>query len=87
MDKVTMVVAGGASRAESVIIGLDTVSKKTRLVAVHDGARPLVTEEIVNAAIEKAAQTGAAAPAIPVKDTIKIAKDGIVERIIFPQRR
>lgn len=80
MDKVTMVVAGGASRAESVIIGLDTVSKKTRLVAVHDGARPLVTEEIVNAAIEKAAQTGAAAPAIPVKDTIKIAKDGIVER-------
>lgn len=80
MDKVTMVVAGGASRAESVIIGLDTVSKKTRLVAVHDGVRPLVTEEIVNAAIEKAAQTGAAAPAIPVKDTIKIAKDGIVER-------
>ena len=49
-------------------------------MAVHDGARPLVTEEIVNAAIEKAGQTGAAAPAIPVKDTIKIAKDGIVER-------
>ena len=79
MDKVTMVVVGGASRAESVIIGLDTVSKKTRLVAVHDGARPLVTGQIVDAAIQKAAETGAAAPAIPVKDTIKIAKDGLVE--------
>ena len=79
MDKVTMVVVGGASRAESVIIGLDTVSKKARLVAVHDGARPLVTGQIVDAAIQKAAETGAAAPAIPVKDTIKIAKDGLVE--------
>ena len=79
MDKVTMVVVGGASRAESVIIGLDTVSKKARLVAVHDGARPLVTGQIVDAAIQKAAETGAAAPAIPVKDTIKSAKDGLVE--------
>jgi 2-C-methyl-D-erythritol 4-phosphate cytidylyltransferase len=80
MDKVRLVMVGGADRAESVVIGLDAVSRKTRLVAVHDGARPLVTEEIVNAAISKAAETGAAAPAIPVKDTIKIAKDGVVER-------
>ncbi len=77
-DKVTMVVCGGATRAESVSRGLDTVSKKTKLAAIHDGARPFVTEDVIERAVRAAAKFGAAAPAIPVKDTIKRAEGGLV---------
>ena len=77
-DKVTMVVCGGATRAESVSRGLDTVSKKTKLAAIHDGARPFVTEDVIERAVRAAAKFGAAAPAIPVKDTIKRAESGLV---------
>ena len=77
-DKVSMVVCGGATRAESVSRGLDTVSKKTKLAAIHDGARPFVTVEVIERAVRAAAKFGAAAPAIPVKDTIKRAEGGLV---------
>ena len=72
--KVRTVVCGGASRPESVAAGISAVSEYTELVAVHDGARPFVTDEIICAAVSKAAKFGAAAPAIPVKDTIKLAR-------------
>ncbi len=70
------VVEGGSSRAESVLRGLKAV--RTELVAIHDGARPLVTVRVMEEAIAAAAQYGAAAPAIPVHDTIKVAQNGIV---------
>ncbi len=70
------VVAGGSSRAESVLRGLEAVP--TELVAIHDGARPLVTVRVIEETIAAAAQYGAAAPAIPVHDTIKVAQNGIV---------
>lgn len=76
LPKLQAVVAGGESRAQSVLCGLDTV--ETPLVAIHDGARPLVTQEIIDAAVEAAERCGAAAPAIAVHDTIKVAKDGLV---------
>lgn len=72
------IVNGGAARWESVQNGLDACSEKAKLVAVHDGARPLVTQETVENAIRKAAKTGAAAPAVAVKDTIKVAEYGRV---------
>lgn len=78
LDKVTAVVRGGATRAQSVSLGLDAVSKKTKLAAIHDGARPFVTEQLIEDAVRAAARYGAAAPAIPVKDTIKRAEGGIV---------
>ena len=78
-EKVRIVVSGGASRTESVQKGLAAVSEGTQLVAVHDGARPLVPAEVITKAVAKAAKFGAAAPAIPVKDTIKVAKDGVVQ--------
>lgn len=75
-EKVCAVVPGGATRAESVLNGLRRV--KTPLAAIHDGARPLVTEAVIDAAIDAAEKCGAAAPAIPVHDTIKIADGGLV---------
>lgn len=74
--KVCAVVPGGATRAESVLNGLRRV--KTPVVAIHDGARPLVTPEVIDTAISAAEKTGAAAPAVPVRDTIKIAEGGMV---------
>lgn len=83
--KVRTVVCGGASRPESVAAGISAVSEYTELVAVHDGARPFVTDEIICAAASKAAKFGGAAPAIPVKDTIKLARGGVIERT--PERK
>ena len=78
-QKIKTICKGGESRAESVQLGLDCVSKKCELVAIHDGARPLVTEKVIHDAVRKAAKFGAAAPAVPVKDTIKIVHGGVVE--------
>ena len=79
LQKVKKVVRGGETRAESARIGTLEADYDATLIAVHDAARPFVTEELIRAVILKAAETGAAAPAIPVKDTIKVARDGLVE--------
>ena len=79
-DKVRAVVAGGASRQESVKLGLNTLSEKVKLAAVQDGARPLVTWQVIDRAVRAAHSFGAAAPAIPVKDTIKEAVGGVVKK-------
>lgn len=77
-NKVIDVVAGGDSRVKSVMNGLDRVSKNIPFVAIHDGARPFVTDEIISTTVSCAMKYHAAAPAVPVKDTIKIAHDHIV---------
>ena len=53
--------------------------REAQLIAVHDAARPFADAELIRRTILKAAETGAAAPAVPVKDTIKVAHDGVVE--------
>ena len=78
LSKLTMVVTGGETRADSVRAGLEQISKKAALVAIHDAARPLVSQKIINETVAMAIKTRAAAPAIPVKDTIKVAKSGAV---------
>ncbi len=78
--KVQMVVCGGETRVDSVCAGIAAVSEQTQLIAVHDGARPLITEELITKTADKAAKFSAAAPAIPVKDTIKVVKNGAVEQ-------
>lgn len=70
------VVNGGATRAESVRNGLEAADGT--LVAIHDAARPFVSPQVITGALQAAAETGAAAPAVPVKDTIKIADAGFV---------
>ena len=78
-DKVTAVVEGGNDRKASVEAGLAALSKKVRLAAIHDGARPLITGEIIEKTVRAGNTYGAAAPGIPVKDTIKIVKGSVVE--------
>ena len=79
ISKVTKVVRGGASRTQSVRLGTLEVSGDAQVIAIHDGARPFVSAEVIERAVAQAMETGAAAPAVPVKDTIKVAHDGVVE--------
>lgn len=79
MDKVQAVVAGGSSRQESVHLGLNALSDKCKLAAIHDGARPLISWQVIDRVVRAANTYGAAAPAIPVKDTIKVVQGGIVK--------
>ncbi len=75
-DKVRGVVTGGAERAESVARGVRWCSFGVDVIAVHDAARPLVRPEAVDATIARAAETGAALLAVPVRDTLKQAAEG-----------
>ncbi len=77
--KVKAVVVGGASRQESVTLGLNALSDKVKLAAIQDGARPLVSWELIDRVVRAAHTYSAAAPAIPVKDTIKAVAGGLVK--------
>ena len=79
MPKVKAVVVGGKSRQESVHLGLNALSSKVKLAAVHDGARPLITWQVIDRTIRAANSYGAAAPAVPVKDTIKVVEGRVVK--------
>lgn len=75
ISKCTKVIRGGESRVHSALFAAMEASPDTELLAVHDGARPLVTPELIDRVITAAARCSAAAPAVPVKDTIKTVKD------------
>lgn len=77
--KLTAVVVGGDSRDESVLMGIATLSEKCKLVAVQDGARPFASWKLIDRVVRAANTYGAAAPVIPVKDTIKVVQRGLVE--------
>ena len=76
IDKLCTVTRGGETRTESVLAGITAAPENAVLVAVHDGARPLVSEAVIPEAVTTAAEYGAAAPVVPVKDSIKRIKDG-----------
>ncbi len=71
ISKIKSIVVGGASRAESIKNGFDAVDPECEIVAVHDGARPLVSSDEITRTVEKAAEIGAACLVAPVTDTIK----------------
>jgi len=73
--------AGGASRAESVLIALRCVPQSIEWVAVHDGARPLISQELIDRTFAAARQYGAAVPALPVTLTIKQALGPLPARV------
>ena len=79
MPKVKAVVAGGKSRQESVNLGLNALSDKVKLAAIQDGARPLITWQVIDRVVRAAHTYGAAIPCVPVKDTIKIGNGGVVQ--------
>ena len=76
--KVRAVVAGGPRRCDSVRSGLKALSPACEWVVIHDGARPLVTPEMIEAGLDAAQDSGAATAYEPVKDTIKRVRDGAV---------
>ena len=82
--KVADVCPGGRLRQDSVAIGLGQLSR-CRWVAIHDGARPLVTENLIKQGLEAAQETGAAIAAVPVTDTIKMAGDDLIVRETPPR--
>ena len=76
IDKLRTVTRGGETRTESVLAGLNAAPADTVLAAVHDGARPLVSEAVISEAVTAAAEYGAAAPVVPLKDSIKRIENG-----------
>lgn len=78
VTKPTKIVRGGESRLESVYLASLECRREAEFLAVHDGARPLVTPELIDRTIALAHRTNAAAPAVAVKDTIKTVRDGKV---------
>ena len=82
LDKVVKVIRGGETRTQSARLGTLECDGRARLIAIHDGARPFTTVQVIEDAVAQAAASGAAAPAVPVKDTIKSAHDGVVERTL-----
>ena len=77
-DKVTAVVMGGNSRQESVSLGMNALGENCELAAIQDGARPLVTWQLIDRVVRAAHSYHAAIPVIPVKDTIKVCNSALV---------
>lgn len=71
IKKVTAVISGGHSRQESVSAGVRQLEPGTDIIAIHDGARPLVKPQEIDACVRDAVRTGASALGTPLKDTIK----------------
>lgn len=83
--KITSVTKGGERRQDSVYAGLGCVDEKiTRIVLIHDGARPLVGEDLIKRTIEAVGRKEAVVPVIPLDDTIKRVEG---ERIIQTEDR
>ncbi len=80
-DKVIQVVKGGDTRAKSVLNAMEHVPADS-LVAIHDGARPFVSQQIIRETIQLAYLHNAAIPCVKVKDTIKQAHEGFIEKTI-----
>jgi 2-C-methyl-D-erythritol 4-phosphate cytidylyltransferase len=77
-----LVVAGGATRQESVWRALQAVPGDPAIVVVHDAVRPFVTRRLIDAVLGAAERTGAALCALPVADTVKRVRDGLVEETV-----
>ena len=77
-SKVGKVIIGGRTRLESSLKGVMESSSNADVIMIHDGARPLVSPELCERVIHEARLSHAAVPAIPVSDTVKIVKEGVI---------
>lgn len=82
LEKVCAIVPGGSTRQESVKNGLDALPKEARIALVHDGARPLISRELIARCIRQIEDCGSAVVCTPVTDTVKVEKDGCVVRTL-----
>lgn len=88
LDKIQAVIEGGEERQDSVyraIVEIDRLCPEIEYVLVHDGARPFVRQETINAVLEAAEEKGVAVACVPVKDSIRQEKDG--ESANLPRQR
>lgn len=84
--KVTNICIGGMERYNSVYNGLQVISNPDEIVLIHDGARPFITDDMINESIAAAESYGACTLGVPVKDTIKIVDDNLFG-IETPERK
>ena len=82
LEKVCAIVPGGSTRQESVKNGLDALPKEAHIALVHDGARPLISRELIARCIRQTEDCGSAVVCTPVTDTVKVEKDGCVVRTL-----
>ena len=80
-EKVKCVVPGGETRQKSVAAAVAKCSEKSTLLAIHDGARPLVTQDIISRTVAAAFEYGGAACGVKVKDTIKVTDEILSSQI------
>lgn len=74
LDKVTKIVIGGDTRTRSALAGVSETDPRAKIICIHDGARPFVSDEMIREVVHQAVLNHAACPAVPVKDTIRVAK-------------
>jgi 2-C-methyl-D-erythritol 4-phosphate cytidylyltransferase len=84
-NKLKDICLGGKQRQDSVVEGLKRL-KEGEWVVIHDGARPLVTVDLIERGLEAAKETGAAVAAVPVTDTIKFVRDDEIVRQTLPRQ-
>lgn len=79
VTKAGKVIRGGKTRMESALAGVSEVRSNARLIAIHDGARPFVTDEVIHRTVDAAAAYMSAVPVIRSTDTLKaIDEDGLI---------
>jgi 2-C-methyl-D-erythritol 4-phosphate cytidylyltransferase/2-C-methyl-D-erythritol 2,4-cyclodiphosphate synthase len=85
LTKVTAIVAGGNERQDSVRKGLSAIVDKCNVVIIHDGVRPLLTEEMLNQIVAAAKSDGASSIGVKVKDTVKQTTDDNLVAATLPR--
>ena len=79
IDKVSKVICGGATRTESALAGVSEVRSRAKLIAIHDGARPLLTESLISRTVVAAQEKLSVIPVLPSVDTLKrVDAEGLV---------
>ena len=74
-EKVSRIIAGGATRTESALAGVCAVKSSAKLIAIHDGARPFATRALITRAVEAASKNLSAIPVLPSTDTLKTVNE------------
>ncbi len=77
LSKPCRVLPGGATRQESVMAGVGAVEEDVSIVLIHDVARPFVLDRVISDVIEAVENTGAAAAALPIQDTVRYGNEGL----------
>lgn len=78
IEKVSKVIGGGATRTESALAGVSAVKSSADLIAIHDGARPLVSKDLIERTVYAAKAKLSAVPVVASTDTLKIVDDNNV---------